>query len=379
MEFFNHSITRLAITSFMDFFSRFSIEKFASIPISGGNGDSVFVQRKIIPVPIQWAAREKWVEIIRSSSSRKAMDPSIRDKNPVEMMWILPRISCNLNGITYDANRRLVKTQQISDNSSSSNNANTSFSPATYNLELEISTIARQIDDNLQLMEQIIPYFSPAMNMNLELHGNGEIESIPIVLNSISVDIPTDIPEFEERIFTNVYNFTMKLNYYMIKRLKSVITNINANLIMGQQIVEINKEWLLTQNRITERYNEYVLNASRTNPLVISAKDVLTTQAISALGKVPIYAYLNKVNNTLSLYTEGLSGSEYQSLFHIYYRTDTDMTIHKYDSPLTVTFSNIYFWLVYSPIDKSETVQFQVYTFKGGIGQMIVKYNFEVQ
>ena len=69
----------------MDFFSRVKIEKYGSVTVSG---DEAYISRKIIPVPIQWATREKWVELLRSSSSRRVMDPAIREKNPVEMQWI---------------------------------------------------------------------------------------------------------------------------------------------------------------------------------------------------------------------------------------------------------------------------------------------------
>ena len=200
MDFFNQAVTRAVSTTLMDFFSRFSIEKFQTITVSG---DSIFAQRKVIPVPVQWATREKWVEIVRSSSSRKAMDPSIRDKNPVEMQWILPRISCNLTGVLYDSTRRLIKTQQINTSSTETSRTNT-YTPATYNLNYEIATVSRYIDENLQLMEQILPYFSPGLSLTLNLYPDKEPESIPIILDSVSIDNPIDIPEFEERIFTNI-------------------------------------------------------------------------------------------------------------------------------------------------------------------------------
>lgn len=381
MNFFNHSTTRLAITAFMDFFSRFNIEKFASVPISAGSDDMVFIQRKIIPVPVQWAAREKWVEIVRSSSARKAMDPSIRDKNPVEMMWILPRTSVHLTGVTYDSNRKLIKTQNLRncpDNPLVGNQKNSSFSPAPYSLEIEVSTIARHVDDNFQIMEQILPYFAPTMNLNLNLYGLNSNESIPITLNSVGVDIPVDIPEFDERLFINTYNFSMHLNYFMVKRLQGVITGININLQNGGSYVQIKKEWLSAQNKINTTFNNYIANASRRNPLVDESN--LASEAITALGKVPLYAYKG-TDDLLHIVSPSISGTEYENLFYIYYRVDNDNTVYQYTEPLEITFDNIYFWLVYSDPTQADAMQFQVYTFDGPIGNIgttIIGYNFQV-
>lgn len=378
MQFFNHGITRLAITAFMDFFSKFSIEKYGSVPVSAGSGDLVFVQRKIIPVPVQWAAREKWVEIVRSSSARKAMDPAIRDKNPVEMMWILPRISVNLTGITYDSNRRLIKTQNLRncpDNPLVGNQKNSSYSPAPYNLELEVATISRHIDDNLQLMEQIIPYFAPTMNMNLNLYGLNSNESIPITLNSVAIDIPIDIPEFEERIFINTYSFSMKLNYFMIKKLQGIITGININMQNGGEYVQLSKEWLAAQNKIENKFNYYSSNALRRNPLTDNS--TLTDDAIAALGKIPLYAYIG-TDGMLHIEKTAVSGTEYENLFSIYYRTDDSTDIKEYIAPLDITFTKIYFWMVYAPPNQVDATQLQVWTFDGAIGSNIIGYNFKV-
>lgn len=358
MDYFNYTITRNAITAFMDFFAKFNIEKYETISNSAISGDTIFVRRKIIPVPIQFSSREKFVEIVRSSASRRAMDPSIRDKNPVEMMWILPRISCNLLGVTYDASRRLQKTQQVL-GKDPNYSLNTTYTPAPYNLELEISTISRHIDDNLQLMEQILPYFAPTLNFTLNLHDGNPAESVPITLNSVSVDIPTDLPEFEERVFTNVYTFTMKLNYYMVQRLRKYITNINLGFNTGSEVIEINKQWVEIQNKIITKFNFYQNNTTMYNPLIYT--DNLTSEAISALGSLPISANIN--DNKIYLSTPELSISPYYNLFYLYYRIDNNEKIYRYTDPISISniTNTLYYWLEYSP-NTSEAAQFQVYS-----------------
>lgn len=269
MNFYGHQhITRTLIVAFMDFFSRIKIEKYGSITVSG---DESFISRKIIPIPICWAAREKWVEILRSSSARKAMDPNIREKNPVEMQWIMPRISCFLTGLSYDASRKLPKTSEIGKYMMGDppDSRVPVYTPAPWNLQLQITTIARNMDDSMQMMEQILPFFSPGMNLNVFLFPDRNSESIPITLDSVSTDIPIDIPENDERFFTNTFSFTLKANYYAIPRDPSgLITNIDSNLITDILVNNINIKWLEDQQKIQTKFSEYLANTDIPNPFI---------------------------------------------------------------------------------------------------------------
>jgi len=375
MEFFNQTITRMVATSMMDFFSRISIEKFKTISVSG---DEIFAQRNIIPVPIQWATREKWVEIVRSSASRKAMNPSVRDLNPVEMQWVLPRISCNLTSLSYDESRRLTKTQQVPDYTHSVNNKTGKvYTPAPYNLTFEVSTISRHLDDNLQIMEQILPYFAPTMSLSLNLYDNRETESVPITLNSISMDNPTDLPEFEERIFTNIYTFTVKINYYMMKKLQSFITSITTNFQSGSQIVQISKDWIESQQKFSIKFNEYLANANRVNPFIsingeapnyidtTRLSDFATMQrlgyqssAISGNDAPFIAAFIDTGVEPNLIYLMTTSASAYDNNFNIYYRINNELTIYKYEEAIEKVegMNELRVWVDFT--DKTDVSQF---------------------
>ena len=339
MDFFNQAVTRAISTTLMDFFSRFSIEKFQTITVSG---DYVFAQRKVIPVPVQWATREKWVEIVRSSSSRKAMDPSIRDKNPIEMQWILPRISCNLTGVLYDPTRRLTKTQQVLTTSSTDTTRSATYTPSPYNLTYEIATISRYIDENLQLMEQILPYFSPTLSLTLNLYPDKEPESIPIVLESITMDNPTDIPEFEERIFTNIYTFTVKLNYYMPTKVQNLIDNINTNLVVGNEVVQINKQWISSIQSIQTRFNQYTNNSTLVNPFLIDTS--YKPSSIVRDQNPSVELVQDNGTITLALSYNASASQEYINAFKIWYRLDDDIYVYEYTEPITINFNKISYW-----------------------------------
>lgn len=270
MDFYGHQfITRNIIVSFMDFFSRIKIEKYGAVSVSG---DEAYISRKIIPVPIQWATREKWVELLRSASSRRVMDPNIREKNPVEMQWILPRLSVNMSGLNYDATRRLVKTQDIGTlikNPESYDTRPRIYTPVPYNINLELTSISRHLDDNMQIMEQILPFFSPSLSLSMKLFPDRELESIPIILNSVTTDNPIDLPENNERIFTNTYNFTVRANYFHIPIPDQyTVQTIDTNLVVKLEETNINVQWLEDQQKIQTRFNNYILTSDIPNPFL---------------------------------------------------------------------------------------------------------------
>jgi hypothetical protein len=107
--------------------------------------------------------------------------------------------------------------------------ASTMYMPVPYNLELEMTSITKSLDDSFQIMEQIIPYFTPAMSLNVNAYQD-VIESIPVTLNSVSLDFPQDVPEADERLYQVSYFFTIRANYYMQKKDRSVIEHIRANI-----------------------------------------------------------------------------------------------------------------------------------------------------
>jgi hypothetical protein len=188
----------------MEFFTNIELERY----------NSSFTQRRIQKVPIQYCQTDKWIQIYNSSSARKQMDLE-SNIAPVEMQWILPRISVNLINVLYDAERHQNKTVKITQIAQANNGShNFVYAPVPYNLEIELCSISKNLDDAFQIMEQIIPYFSPDMSIDVKIIDDETPESIPVTLNTLSFDFPQEISQDEERLFTVTYGFTMRSNYY---------------------------------------------------------------------------------------------------------------------------------------------------------------------
>ena len=61
--------------------------------------------------------------------------------------------------------------------------------PVPYNINFELSVLAKNQDDALQIIEQILPIFQPSFNITLNLVPDlGEKKDYPVTLTSVDYD-----------------------------------------------------------------------------------------------------------------------------------------------------------------------------------------------
>ena len=252
MEYFGHNhITRKLLLAFMDFFTQISIERY--------NPD--FTSRRIQTVPVSYIQTDKWLQIYKSSSARKQMDLSANIA-PVEMQWVIPRLSVNLINVLFDTERHLNKVQRINVFAQDeTGKARTMFAPVPYNLEIEVSSITKSLDDSFQIMEQILPFFSPGMSIDVNLVSEDIPESVPIVLNTVNFTFPEEIAEAEERLYIVTYGFTMRGNYYFQNSNKSRIESSSININISNTIAFDGSLTLFSQ------YVQNALTPIKPNPM----------------------------------------------------------------------------------------------------------------
>ena len=91
----------------------------------------------------------------------------------------------------------------------------TQYMPVPYNLEFELYILAKQSDDALQIVEQILPYFQPdyALTIN-DMSDMGISRDIPIVLNGINYEDTYDGEFTTRRALTYTLSFTTKFYLY---------------------------------------------------------------------------------------------------------------------------------------------------------------------
>lgn len=139
--------------------------------------DNSGVVQQTMKVPLAYGPRQKFLV-------RLAEDVDLTKQVAVT----LPRIGFEIKGLTYDPARKLNRVQKFKklkdDNSAQ---LDTQYMPVPYNITFELYILAKQSDDALQVIEQILPYFQPdytiTMNDNTDM---GVKKDIPVILNSIT-------------------------------------------------------------------------------------------------------------------------------------------------------------------------------------------------
>ena len=123
-----------------------------------------------------------------------------------------------IQNLTYDPARKLNRVQKFKKVKSSSGDAgklDTQFMPVPYNLNIQLYAMAKNSDDALQMVEQILPYFQPDYTLTIkDMEEMGIARDIPIVLNSINYEDSYRGDYTERRAIMYTLDFTTKFYLY---------------------------------------------------------------------------------------------------------------------------------------------------------------------
>lgn len=217
--YFYHEILRKTVIGFGTLFNDIYIRH------SDDNGN----QESEILVPLGYGPIQKFLARIEQQPDLASRQSSLT----------LPRMSFEMNGITYDSSRKgspvqTFKAINITDNTK----INKMFMPVPYNISFDLNIISKLNDDALQIIEQILPFFQPAFNVTVDLISSiGEKRDIPMVLNTVTFTDNYEGDFTERRYLIYKLNFTAKTNLFgpivnnteaLIKKVKTdFYTNTN--------------------------------------------------------------------------------------------------------------------------------------------------------
>jgi len=163
--YYYHEIIRKTIISFGTLFNQIHIRH------SEQNGTNF----SDIRVPIGYGPKQKFL-------ARITQQPELNKATQIS----LPRMSFEMNSIQYDPTRKssIVQTFKACDDGGSIKKV---FMPVPYNIGFELNILTKLNDDALQIIEQILPYFQPALTLTVDLVDSiGEKRDIPMVLDKIA-------------------------------------------------------------------------------------------------------------------------------------------------------------------------------------------------
>jgi hypothetical protein len=167
--------------------------------------DSTGVVIQTLKVPLAYAPKQKF--LARISAQPQSFEQSFET--------YLPRMSFELLGIQYDPSRRVGLLQQNRAINGTNDTLNAQYAPTPYNLAMSLYLFAKDSDDALQVVEQILPYFNPDYNLTLNaIPALGIKNDLPIILDSVTYDDEYEGDFSKRRAVYWTLNFTMKLNFY---------------------------------------------------------------------------------------------------------------------------------------------------------------------
>lgn len=211
-QVYYHGIVRKCIVAFGTLFSDIYIDRREGDSVTGN-----VAQR--IQVPLAYAPKEKWLVRIDS-------DPNLENHTYVS----LPRMSFEINSYTYDAARKTNRMQQIKCGDGSGS-VQTMYSPVPYNLDLSLYILTKTQEDGLQIIEQILPTFTPEYTLTVNVVPDMNVKiDVPIILTGVDVNDEYDGDFQTRRFVTHTLNFQMKMNLFGPVAGKNVIQQVNANI-----------------------------------------------------------------------------------------------------------------------------------------------------
>jgi len=162
--YFYHEIIRKTVISFGTVFNDIHVR----------HQDNTGKDLNDIKVPVSYGPRQKFLARIQQQA----------ELNKATQIT-LPRISFEMNSVTYDPTRKSGITQTFK--AMDGDKFKKVFMPVPYNVGFQLNILTKLQDDSLQILEQILPFFQPAFTLTIDLVDQiGEKRDVPLVLNNIS-------------------------------------------------------------------------------------------------------------------------------------------------------------------------------------------------
>ena len=157
--------------------------------------------------------KEKWKVPLTYSPKERFLTAITSDPNLVKSInTVVPRMSFNLDSLEYDVNRKQVSTlRNFAQNDDTS--VSTQFVPIPYNYQFSLSIYVRNTEDGTQILEQILPFFTPDFNVTVDFIPEMDQKyNVPIILDSVAstVEYEGGMTEGSTRLILWDLTFTAK-------------------------------------------------------------------------------------------------------------------------------------------------------------------------
>ena len=224
---FYHETIRKVIVSFGTMFNNINLVR------KDNSGAAI----QAMKVPLAYGPREKFLVRLNEDADLTK-----------QVAITLPRIGFEIKNLSYDPTRKLNRVQQFKKvKGANTQQLDAQYMPVPYNLELELYIMAKQSDDALQIVEQILPYFQPDYTLTLnDMADMGIKRDVPIILNGISYEDNYQGDFTTRRALIYTLSFTAKFYLYGPVTSSQVIKTVQVDQYTDLEVNSPKREQRLT-------------------------------------------------------------------------------------------------------------------------------------
>ena len=262
-SYFYHSQIRRTIAVFGTLFNNINIRK----------TDSAGKILQDIKVPLAYGPRQKFLARVQNQT----------DLNDAKLAIKLPRMSFEITSISYDTNQTVNKSNEVRVGSITSNTRNSVRAPAPYRVGIQLNIMAKNQDEALQILEQILPTFKPDYTVTInEVPTIGIKSDIPIVLQGVSMNDDYEGDFITRRAIIYTLDFETRVNFYGEGQNKKTIRKVVSDFFDFDK----GNEGLLERQQVT------------TNPATANITDTFTYAVTYPFPAVADNLLLVLINNS---------------------------------------------------------------------------------
>jgi hypothetical protein len=187
-HFYNRTIRKIVV-GFGSMFNNIQLVRYSKDGLTAHD---------ITKVPLSYGAKEKYIVRINS-------DPTLTKS----IATTVPRMSFDLVGMEYDSSRKQQTTLQ--NFAFASSKMKTQYAPIPYNFDFSLSIYVRNTEDGTQILEQILPFFTPDFTITIDfIEDMNQVYDMPVMLNSVSPEIEYEGDFMSTRLIIWNLDFTAK-------------------------------------------------------------------------------------------------------------------------------------------------------------------------
>lgn len=208
---FYHASIRRTIAAFGSIFNDIKILRI----------DSDGEVKNITRVPLAYGPRQKFLARLADGQSF----------GQVNMAMKLPRMSFQIGTISYDAASQVNKMNQVRYGTIANGKQNAVYTHTPYKMSIELNIMAKNQDDALQILEQILPYFQPDYTITIkEVPEIGLKTDVPVVLSGVTMADEYEGNFVDRRVIIYTLSFELRVRFYGPVREKQVILTSSVDV-----------------------------------------------------------------------------------------------------------------------------------------------------